>query len=65
MKNFKEIKTTIIGLLFIASGLYYFFNNLDYNMLIFGSLEAAGVLLMLAPDKLIEIIQNRAKNGGK
>tara|TARA_R110002153_G_scaffold107_1_gene709 strand:+ start:487 stop:684 length:198 start_codon:yes stop_codon:yes gene_type:complete len=65
MKNFKEIKTTIMGLLFISSGLYYFFNNLDYNMLIFGSLEAAGVLLMLAPDKLIEIIQNRAKNSGK
>ena len=65
MKNFKEIKTTIMGLLFIASGLYYFFNNLDYNMLIFGSLEGAGVLLMLAPDKLIEIIQNRAKNCGK
>lgn len=64
MKNFKEIKTTIMGLLFIAAGLYYFFTNLDYNMLIFGSLEAAGVLLMLAPDKLIEIIQNKAKNGG-
>lgn len=61
MNNIKEIKTTVLGLIFIVSGLIYFFKG-DYNQITFAALEAAGVMLMLAPDKIINIVLDKYKN---
>lgn len=61
MKNLKEIKTTVLGLIFIVSGLVYFFKG-EYNQITFAALEAAGVLLILAPDKIIDVILNLYKD---
>lgn len=61
MKNIKEIKTTILGLVFIVSGLVYFFQG-EYNQITFAALEAAGVLLMLAPDKIIDVVLSKYRD---
>lgn len=62
MKNLKEIKTTILGLVFLIAGGVYWYNAGDaVNWLALASIGAAAVLLFLAPDKLISIIDSKAK----
>jgi hypothetical protein len=63
MKNFKEIKTTVIGfLLWIIAGVYLampFFSDKELwepNSLYVIGLFASGLALMLSPDRFLEIL---------
>lgn len=59
MKNFKasnirkQIKTTILGLVFIAVALYRVVEIEDFNIWIFMTLIGVGILMLFAPDTLI------------
>lgn len=60
MKNLKEIKTTFIGLVFLAVGALYFWYNkaeeLTTNDLIFLAVCAAGFVgFLAAPDKILGV----------
>ena len=62
MKNLKEIKTTILGLVFLVAGGIYWYNAGDsVNWIALACIGSASVLLFLAPDKLIYIIDSKAK----
>ena len=67
MKNLFEIKTTILGSLIIIAGLIYFFlplfkDNLDSaNTYVSIGLGIVGILLLIAPDALIEFIKELIK----
>lgn len=63
MKNFKEIKTTIIGfILWVIAGLYFalpYFSEKDLwetNPIWVASLFVAGLLFMAAPDRFISFL---------
>ena len=58
MRNiFKAIKTTILGTVLIATGIYIALTSTDFNVYFVGGLIAAGILLWFAPDKLINGIE--------
>lgn len=61
MNNLKEIKTTILGSLLIIFGVMYFampyFSERELwqvNNLYLGSLFIGGILLLLAPDRMLD-----------
>lgn len=65
MKNLKEIKTTVIGAILFAVGIAFFavnFKTLDAvkvsDIYIPGGLAVAGILFLLAPDKVVENLFN-------
>lgn len=63
MKNFKEIKTTILGfIILIASGFYFalpYFSEKELwevsTVYVIGGI-VAGILLLLAPDKFVDFL---------
>ena len=62
MKNLKQIKTTILGLFFITiASVYWFSYPIESDNLILVTAYLVGILLLLAPDALIEIIKNKFK----
>lgn len=68
MKNFKEIKTTIVGLLLLVADAVYFglpyFSDRDLwepNIMYEVGLFACGIMLLLAPDNFIQIFTGWVK----
>lgn len=61
MKNLKQIKTTILGLFFLAAGaVHWWLTGTQVNYYVLAALWCASVLLMLAPDALIDIIKKKS-----
>jgi hypothetical protein len=73
MNNLKEIKTTITGAIFLLVGLgiflhqYYMFNNLEWQYYLIPFIfMAGGVALLLAPDRILDLVfkaANKKVNG--
>ena len=60
MKNLKQIKTTILGLFFLAAGVvHWWLTGTQVNYYVLAALCFGSVLLMLAPDTLIDIIKKK------
>lgn len=61
MKNLKEIKTTFLGLVFLAGGgVHWYMAGEKVNWYALAILGASAVLLFLAPDKIIDIISKKS-----
>lgn len=56
-KIFKAFKTTILGLLFIAVGVYLLVNSITFDYWIVGGLIVGGVLLLFTGDKFINQLE--------
>lgn len=54
IRNFKQVKTTVLGLLFIAAAIVALLKFEALNIYIFFGLLGAGVLLLFSPDTLID-----------
>ena len=74
MKNFKEIKTTIVGLLLLVGDAVYFgmpyFSDKELwepNTLYEVGMFASGLMLLLAPDNFIQLFTGwlKKKMGGE
>jgi hypothetical protein len=56
-ENIFGLKTTLLGVLLILIATIYLFycidSGIDYNKFTFGGLIAAGVILILSPDKIL------------
>ncbi len=63
LKNiFKSFKSTILGLAFLGFSGFALYNGLDINNYIVGGLIISGILLFLAPDKYINILEKAIKS---
>lgn len=54
IKNIKQIKSTVIGLLSIAGAFVYLFGFSGENTTMFFGLLVFGTLMLFAPDKFID-----------
>tara|TARA_Y100000593_G_C4263612_1_gene313553 strand:- start:672 stop:878 length:207 start_codon:yes stop_codon:yes gene_type:complete len=61
INNIKHIKTTILGLFFMASGCVYWYTSDLVDFIVLGAFYGTGVLLFLSPDTLIELLKNFLK----
>lgn len=53
LKNIGYIKSTILGLCFIGTGIYIAIQKETYNEYLVGGLIVSGILLLFVPDKFI------------
>lgn len=58
LSNFKHYKTTLIGLVFIASGILLGWKHEALNIWIFIVLEVLGLLLVLSPDDVVKVLRD-------
>lgn len=56
MKNLKEIKTTILGIILVGVASYYLLKIESPNYYVVGGLFAGGIGLLLAPDRLLRAL---------
>ena len=61
IKNLKQIKTTILGLLFLGVAFFGILKFESFNIWIALSLIGAGILLLFSPDILITSLINFVK----
>jgi uncharacterized membrane protein len=58
LSNIKEIKTTVIGLIFLGAAILAVFKVEELNLWIFGILIVFGLLLLFSPNDVITILKN-------
>ena len=64
MKNvIKSWKTTLLGLVLIASGIGYTFVNDAPDYILVSILIGSGIGFLFAPDSVIELLKNKSKDG--
>ena len=57
-KNIRQLKTTVIGLGFIAASVYYMlYNDSPDSMIVFG-VSALGMSMIFMPDTLLDGLKN-------
>lgn len=61
VSNLKQIKTTILGLLFLAVAFFGVWKWESFNIWIFVVLIGSGILLLFSPDTLISSLVNFVK----
>jgi hypothetical protein len=62
MKNiYKSWKTTLLGIVLIASGIGYVFINLSPDYILMSILIGVGIGLLFVPDSVIELLKNKSK----
>jgi hypothetical protein len=62
MKNvIKSWKTTLLGVILIASGLAYVFVNQTPDYIVMGLLVGVGILLVFSPDTIIDVLNKKSK----
>jgi hypothetical protein len=57
LRNFKQLKSSILGLVLITVGLYIVITSTDYNLYMISGLLVSGVLLLFVPDKFINSLE--------
>jgi hypothetical protein len=63
MKNvIKSWKTTLLGIVLIASGLAYVFVNDAPDYILMCILVGSGIGFLFAPDSVIELLKNKSKD---
>jgi F0F1-type ATP synthase assembly protein I len=64
MKNiYKSWKTTLLGIVLIASGIGYTFVNASPDYILVSLLIGTGIGFVFAPDSVIELLKNKSKDG--
>ena len=64
MKNvIKSWKTTLLGIVLIASGIGYTFANASPDYILVSLLIGTGIGFVFAPDSVIELLKNKSKYG--
>ena len=61
IKNLKQKKTTVLGLLFLAVAFFGILKFESFNIYIFFTLLGAGILLLFSPETLINSLINFVK----
>jgi NhaP-type Na+/H+ or K+/H+ antiporter len=59
-ENVKSIKSTIIGIVLIGFAIYMLLHQQEFNLYFAGGLIIAGILLVLSPDTLIDIVKKKS-----
>tara|TARA_R110000822_G_scaffold76214_5_gene183180 strand:+ start:1760 stop:1954 length:195 start_codon:yes stop_codon:yes gene_type:complete len=63
MKNvIKSWKTSLLGIVLIASGLSYVFVNDSPDYILMCILVGSGIGFLFAPDSVIELLKNKSKD---
>jgi hypothetical protein len=55
----KNFKSTLLGVLFIATGVYLLVKNVNSDYYIISGLFVSGVLLLFAPDTFINFLEKK------
>jgi len=64
MKNiYKSWKTTLLGIVLIASGIGYTFVNASPDYILVSLFIGTGIGFVFAPDSVIELLKNKSKDG--
>jgi len=63
MKNiYKSWKTTLLGIVLIASGIGYTFANASPDYILVSLLIGTGIGFVFAPDSVIKLLKNKSKD---
>jgi hypothetical protein len=62
LKDYKQVKTTVIGLVLIGTGIYCLVQGVTTDATVIGGFIVAGIMLVFASDRFINVVLDAIKN---
>jgi hypothetical protein len=57
LQNFKQLKSSLLGIVLITVGLYIVVTQIEYNLYMIAGFLVSGVLLLFVPDRFINSLE--------